>query len=249
MQFKRFGGGGYFFFCIPHVQTHAPRVNRERLRVPWMRMRACKVSVWITPRCTYQAENIQLWKMLFHSLFLYSLLCSEPIHLACTGDVCRPQHQNVQPKLRHRISNWLFPPVFLSCGRSISWICWCFYTLSSLTVWKVHCSFIERLMLKDYLIKCFIVRCHRKSYFWCYETSIIFFARISISPSSRETLRFKRILIFNFVLTKKKLKCQRMFFSEEEMICLFFKIEWAGKWGKTIVSNFFNVQMTIVRSR
>ena len=158
-----------------------------------------------------------------------------------------------------RIPNWLFPPVFLSCGRSISWICWCFYTFSSLTVSKVHCSFIERLMLKEYLIKCFIVRYFRKSYFWCCETSNIFFSRISIFPSSRETSRFKRILIFNFVLRKKKWNSrgslrkhpflraflrmfrrlfQRVFFSEEKIICLCFKIEWAGKWRKTFVSNF-----------
>ena len=83
-----------------------------------------------------------------------------------------------------RIPNWLFPPVFLSCGRSISWICWCFYTFSSLTVSKVHCSFIERLMLKEYLIKCFIVRYFRKSYFWCCETSNIF---------SRESPFFPRL--------------------------------------------------------
>lgn len=77
----------------------------------------------------------------------------------------------------------LFPPVFISCGRSISWICWCFYTFSSLTVSKVHCSFIERLMLEEYLIKCFIVRCSRKSYFWCYETSIIFSRESPFFPS------------------------------------------------------------------
>ena len=112
----------------------------------------------------------------------YSLLCPEPIYLA-SGDICGPQHKNVQPKLRHRISNRLFPPVFISCGRSVSWICWCFYTFSSLTVSKVHCSFIERLMLKEYLIKCFIVRCSRKSYFWCYETSIIFSRESPFFPS------------------------------------------------------------------
>ena len=133
-----------------------------------------------------------------------------------SGEVFRPQHKNVQPKLRHRISNWLFPPVFLSCGRSISWICWCFYTVSSLTVSKVHCSSIERLMLKEYLIKCFIVRCFRKSYFWCYETSIFFFSRIPIFPSSWETLRFKRILIFNFVLRKKKWNSRGVLFQRRK---------------------------------
>ena len=145
------------------------------------------------------------------------------------------------------ISNWLFPPVFLSCGRSISWICWCFYTVSSLTVSKVHCLFIERLMLKEYLIKCFIVRCFRKSYFWCYKTSIIFSRESPFFPRLGK-LRFKRILIFNFVLRKKKMKFQRGFISEEKIICLCFRIEWACKLGKTFVSNSFNMQMSIVRS-
>ena len=146
-----------------------------------------------------------------------------------------------------RIPNWLFPPVFLSCGRSISWICWCFYTVSSLTVSKVHCSFIERLMLKEYLIKCFIVRCFRKSYFWCYETSIIF---------SRESPFFPRLgkhyvskgFWFLILFSEKKMKFQRGFISEDKIICLCFRIKWACKLGKTFVSNSFNMQMTIVRS-
>ena len=151
--------------------------------------------------------------MRFYSLFF--IHCYVRNLYLPSGDVCRPQHKKVQPKLRHRISNWLFPPVFLSYDRSISWTCWRFYTFSSLTVSKVHCSFIERLMLKKYLIKFFIVRCFRKSYFWCRETSNIFFSRISIFPSSRKHYVSKEFW-FLILFSEKKMKFQRVFFQRRK---------------------------------
>ena len=137
-----------------------------------------------------------------------------------------------------RIPNWLFPPVFLSCGRSISWICWCFYTVSSLTVSKVHCSFNERLMLKEYLIKCFIVRCFRKSYFWCYETSIFF---------SRESPFFPRLgkhyvskeFWFLILFSEKKNEIPEGFYFRGENNMFVFQNRMGLQIGKNFCEQFF----------
>ena len=129
-------------------------------------------------------------------------------------------------------------PLFSISILSISWICWCFYTVSSLTVSKVHCSFIERLMLKEYLIKCFIVRCYRKSYFWCYETNILFFSRTPFFPRLGNhyfSKEFRFLILFS---EKTKLNSRGCFFRGENNMFV-FQNRMGWQMGENVREQFF----------
>ena len=155
--------------------------------------------------------------MRFYSLFFIHCYVRN-LYLA-SGDVFRPQHKNVQPKLRQN-TELIISPCFSFLLRSISWICWCFYTVSSLTVSKVHCSFNERLMLKEYLIKCFIVRCFRKSYFWCYETSIFFSRESPFFPRLGKHYVSKEFWFLILFSEKKNEIPEGFYFRGENNVCV-----------------------------